>query len=49
MSGFVRREMVEYGNMGFGSAASTSLFLIILLTALIFLRAARVKFTEDAR
>ena len=49
MSGFVRREMVEYGNMGFGSAASTSLFLIILLTALLFLRAARVKFTEDAR
>ncbi len=36
MSGFVRREMVEYGNMGYGSAASTSLFLIILLTAILF-------------
>ncbi|MEK7347096.1 MAG: sugar ABC transporter permease [Pseudomonadota bacterium] len=49
MSGFVRREMVEYGNMGFGSAASTSLFLIIMLTAVIFLRLARVKLSEDAR
>lgn len=49
MSGFVRREMVEYGNMGFGSAASTSLFLIIMLTAVIFLRLTRVKLAEDAR
>lgn len=49
MSGFVRREMVEYGNMGYGSAASTSLFLIIMLTAIIFLRLARVKLAEDAR
>ena len=49
MSGFVRREMVEYGNMGFGSAASTSLFLIIMLTAIIFLRLARVKLAEDAK
>jgi trehalose/maltose transport system permease protein len=47
MSGFVRREMVEYGNMGFGSAASTSLFLIIMLTAVIFLRLTRVKLAED--
>ena len=49
MSGFVRREMVEYGNMGYGSAASTSLFLIILLTAIIFLKLARVKLAEDAK
>ena len=49
MSGFVRREMVEYGNMGYGSAASTSLFLIILLTAIIFLKLARVKLSEDAK
>ena len=49
MSGFVRREMVEYGNMGYGSAASTSLFLIIMLTAVVFLRLARVKLAEDAR
>ena len=49
MSGFVRREMVEYGNMGYGSAASTSLFLIILMTAIIFLKLARVKLSEDAK
>ena len=49
MSGFVRREMVEYGNMGYGSAASTSLFLIILLTAIVFLKLARVKLSEDAK
>ncbi len=49
MSGFVRREMVEYGNMGYGSAASTSLFLIILLTAIIFLKLARVKLSEDTK
>lgn len=49
MSGFVRREMVEYGNMGFGSAASTSLFLIVMLTAVVFLRLTRVKLAEDAR
>ena len=48
MSGFVRREMVDNGNMGFGSAASTSLFLIILLTAVLFLRAARVRFAEES-
>lgn len=49
MSGFVRREMVEYGNMGYGSASSTSLFLIILLTAILFLKLARVKLSEDAK
>jgi trehalose/maltose transport system permease protein len=49
MSGFVRREMVEYGNMGYGSAASTSLFFIILITAIIFLKLARVKMSEDAK
>ena len=49
MSGFVRREMVEYGNMGYGSAASTSLFLIILLTAILVLKLARVKLSEDSK
>ncbi|MDE1947915.1 MAG: sugar ABC transporter permease [Burkholderiales bacterium] len=48
MSGFVRREMVDNGNLGFGSAASTSLTVIIFMTALLFLRVARVKLTEEA-
>ena len=47
MSGFVRREMVDAGNIGFGSAASTSLFLIIMLAAVVFLRVGRVKLTES--
>lgn len=49
MSGFVRREMVDNGNMGYGSAASTSLFLIILVSAVLFLRVARVRLTEQTR
>jgi trehalose/maltose transport system permease protein len=48
MSGFVRREMVDNGNLGFGSAASTSLTLIIFVSALLFLRAARVKLSEES-
>jgi trehalose/maltose transport system permease protein len=48
MSGFVRREMVDNGNLGFGSAASTSLTLIIFLSALLFLRAARVRLSEES-
>jgi trehalose/maltose transport system permease protein len=48
MSVFVRREMVDNGNVGFGSAASTSLTLIIFLSAVLFLRAARVKLSEES-
>ena len=48
MSGFVRREMVDNGNMGYGSAASTSLTLIIFLSALLFMWAARVKLSEES-
>jgi len=46
MSGLVMREMMDAGNVGFGSAASTSLFLIIMVTAIVFLRATRVKLAE---
>ena len=48
MSGFVRREMVDNGHLGFGSAASTSLTIIIFLSALLFMRAARVKLSEES-
>ncbi len=47
MSGFVRREMIDNGYMGFGSAASTALFLIIGLATIIYMRVGRVKFSED--
>jgi trehalose/maltose transport system permease protein len=46
MSGFVRREMVDYGHVGVGSAASTSLMLMVLLAALLLLRATRVRLAE---
>jgi len=46
MSGLVMREMVDAGNVGFGSAASTSLFLIIMLSAVVFLRLTRTKLEE---
>jgi trehalose/maltose transport system permease protein len=49
MSGFVRREMVDNGNMGLGSAASTSLFLLIFISAFVFIKAARLRFSEAAK
>ena len=49
MSGFVRREMVDNGNVGYGSAASTSLFLIILMSAVLLLRVARVRLADQVR
>ncbi len=48
MSGFVRREMVDNGNLGFGAAASTSLTLIIFISAVLFMRAARIKLAEES-
>lgn len=48
MSGFVRREIIDNGQVGFGSAASTSLTLIILASVLLFMRAARLKLSGDA-
>jgi trehalose/maltose transport system permease protein len=48
MSGFVRRDMVDNGNLGSGSAGATSLTLIIFIAALLFLRATRVKLNEES-
>lgn len=47
MSGFVRREMVDNGYMGYGSAASTALFLIIGLCTVAYIRLGRMKLGED--
>ena len=46
MSGFVRTEMVDNGDIGFGAAASTSLFLITLLAAFLFVRVTRIRLAE---
>ena len=40
--------MVDNGHVGFGSAASTSLTLIIFVSVLLFIRAARIRLSEDA-
>ena len=47
MSTFVRREMVDFGNLGYGSAAATSLTVMIGLSVLLFLRAARLRLDEE--
>ena len=47
MSGFVRREMVDNGYMGYGSAASTALFLIIGLCTVLAVKLGRMKLAED--
>jgi trehalose/maltose transport system permease protein len=47
MSGFVRREMVDNGYMGYGSAASTVLFLMIGLATVLVMRLARNRRLED--
>ncbi len=43
MSGFVRDQMVENGYVGFGSAASTVLFLIIAACTLLYMKLSRVR------
>ncbi|WP_342133286.1 carbohydrate ABC transporter permease [Hydrogenophaga sp. OTU3427] len=48
MSGFVRREMIDNGYMGYGSAASTALFLIIGLCTVVAVKLARMKLGDDA-
>ena len=47
MSGFVRREMIDNGYMGYGSAASTALFLIIGLCTVAAIKLGRMRLAED--
>ena len=43
MSGFVRQEMIDNGNVGFGSAAATVLFLIIGTCTIAYMKFGKVK------
>jgi trehalose/maltose transport system permease protein len=43
MSGFVRDQMVENGYVGFGSAASTVLFLIIASCTVLYMKVSKVR------
>ena len=47
MSGFVRREMIDDGYVGFGSAASTALFLIIGLCTVAYIKFSRLRLGDD--
>jgi trehalose/maltose transport system permease protein len=47
MSGFVRREMIDNGYMGYGSAASTALFLIIGLCTVVAVKLSRMKLGDE--
>jgi trehalose/maltose transport system permease protein len=47
MSGFVRREMIDNGYMGYGSAASTALFLIIGLCTVAYIRLGKLNLSDD--
>ena len=47
MSGFVRREMIDNGYMGYGSAASTALFLIIGLCTVAAIKLSRMRLGDD--
>ena len=44
MSVYARQQLVDFQDVGFGSAASTLLFLIIGLITVIYIVAGRVKF-----
>ena len=47
MSGFVRREMMDNGYVGFGSAASTALFLIIGLCTVVYIKFSGLRLGDD--
>ncbi|WP_372525580.1 carbohydrate ABC transporter permease [Piscinibacter sp.] len=49
MSGFVRREIVDNNYVGYGSAASTVLFLIIAACTLTYLKVSRVDLGGDKK
>ena len=49
MSGFARQQLVDFQEVGLGSAASTLIFLIIALLVVITLAAGRVRLGEDPR
>lgn len=48
MSGFVRDQMMENGDVGLGSAASTVLFVVIAACTLVYMKVARVRAGEGA-
>ena len=46
MSVFARQKLIDFDKVGYGSAASTLLFLIIAVMTILFVVVGRVKLTE---
>jgi trehalose/maltose transport system permease protein len=49
MSVYARQQLVDFQEVGLGSAASTLIFLIIALLVVVTMMAGRLRFNEDAR
>jgi trehalose/maltose transport system permease protein len=49
MSVYARQQLVDFQEVGLGSAASTLIFLIIALLVIVTMMAGRLRFSEDAR
>ena len=49
MSVYARQQLVDFQEVGYGSAASTLLFLIIAVMTVVYLVVGKVKLAEDAR
>lgn len=49
MSVYVRRELINNQEVGYGSAAATLLFIVVGLCTLAYIRLGRLRLTEDAR
>jgi trehalose/maltose transport system permease protein len=47
MSVFARQHLVEFQSVGYGSAASTALFMVIALLTALYLTLGRVKLDAD--
>jgi trehalose/maltose transport system permease protein len=49
MSAYARQQLVDFQEVGLGSAASTLIFLIIALLIVVTLAVGRVRLSEEAR
>jgi trehalose/maltose transport system permease protein len=49
MSVYARRQLVDFQDVGYGSAASTLLFLVIAILTIVTIVGARVKIVGDER
>jgi len=48
MSSYARQQAIEFQDLGYGSAASTLLFLVIAVSTVLLMVAGRVRLTQQA-